>query len=120
MTDPIKAFMQANALTAPAFEPGSRYHGLDVTQWTRPDGTLVSYVRRRFVPPPEYFATLTEHRVTDGDRVDSLAARYLDDPQQYWRLCDANGVIRPEDLTDTLGNTVRITLPEGMGGGRDE
>ncbi len=28
MTDPLKAFMQANALTAPAFSPDSRYHGL--------------------------------------------------------------------------------------------
>jgi hypothetical protein len=120
MTDPIKAFMQANALTAPAFGPDSRYHGLDIVQWARPDGTLVSHVRRRFVPPPENFATLQEHRITDGDRVDSLAARYLGDPQQYWRLCDANGAIRPETLTDTLGGTVRITLPEGVPGARDE
>ena len=117
MTDPLKAFMQANALTAPAFPPGSRYHGLDTAQWTRANGEAVSYVRRRFVPPPESFATLSEHRVAEGDRPDNLAAKYLGDPQQYWRLCDGNGVMRPDELTETVGKRLRITLPEGVPGG---
>lgn len=116
MTDPLKAFLQANALTAPAFPPGSRYHGLDTAQWRRPDGEAVTYVRRRFVPPPESFATLSEHRVAQGDRLDNLAAKYLGDPQQYWRLCDANGALRPDELTETVGRLLRITLPEGVPG----
>lgn len=116
MTDPLKAFMQANALSTPAFAPDSRYHGLDIAQWTRPDGTAVSFVRRRFIPPPERFATLQEHRVAQGDRLDNLAARYLGDPQQYWRLCDGNGAIRPAELTETIGRRLRITLPEGVPG----
>jgi hypothetical protein len=120
MTDPLKAFMQANALTAPAFAPDSRYYGLDIAQWTRPDGQTLSYVRRRFIPPPQAFATQGEHRVEVGDRPDNLAARYLGDPQQYWRLCDGNGVIRPQELTDTIGQRVRITLPEGVPGGLDD
>ena len=116
MTDPLKAFLQANAITAPAFAPDSRYHGLDIAQWTRADGEVLSYVRRRFVPPPEHFATLSEHRVAVGDRIDNLAARYLGDPQQYWRLCDGNGALRPDELTETVGRTLRITLPEGVPG----
>ena len=76
MTDPLKAFMQANALTAPAFPPDSRYHGLETAQWIRPDGEPVSYVRRRFIPPPENFAPLSEHPVAAGDRLDNLAAKY--------------------------------------------
>jgi hypothetical protein len=117
VTDPLKAFMQANALTAPAFAPDSRYHGLDTAQWTRPDGEQVTYVRRRFVPPPENFAALQEHRVAEGDRLDNLAARYLGDPLQYWRICDGNGAIRPRELTETIGRRLRITLPEGVPGG---
>jgi hypothetical protein len=120
MTDPLKAFMQAQALTAPAFPPDSRYHGLDIAQWTRPDGTAVPYVRRRFVPPPENFGTLQEHRVAAGDRLDNLSARYLGDPQQYWRLCDGNGALRPNELTEAIGRVLRITLPEGVPGGLDE
>jgi hypothetical protein len=117
MSDPLKAFMQANALTAPAFAPGSRYYGLDTAQWTRPDGEPVPYVRRRFIPPPESLATMREHRVAEGDRLDNLAAQYLGDPQQYWRICDGNGAIRPNALTETVGKRLRITLPEGVPGG---
>ncbi len=119
MTDPIKAFMQANAITAPAFAPDSRYHGLDVVQWTRPDGLPLSYVRRRFIPPPENFRTRTGHVVSDTDRVDNLAARHLGDAEQYWRLADGNGVMRPNELTETVGRRIRITLPEGVPGGTD-
>jgi len=117
MTDPLKAFMQATALTAPAFSPDSRYYGLDTLQWTRPDGEPITYVRRRFIPLPENFATLREHRVADGDRLDNLAAQYLGDPQQYWRICDGNGAIRPDELTETIGKRLRITLAEGVPGG---
>lgn len=120
MTDPLKAFMQANALSAPAFPPDSRYHGLDTAQWQRPDGELLVYVRRRFIPQPQRFATMQEHRVQAGDRIDNLAARYLGDPQQYWRLCDGNGAMRPDELTQTVGRRVRITLPEGVPGAFDD
>ena len=116
MTDPIKAFMQANALESPAFSPGSRYHGLEIAQWTRPDGEVVNYVRRRFIPPPERFASLREVRIHAGDRPDNLAATHLGDPTQYWRLCDGNGVMHPDALTDTVGKRIRITLPEGVPG----
>lgn len=119
MIDPVKAFMQANALSTSAFAPGSRYHGLDTAQWAQPDGELVTYVRRRFIPPPENFATLQEHQIVEGDRLDNLAATYLGDSQQYWGICDANGAMRPDELTETLGKRLRITLPEGVPGGSD-
>ncbi|TBW39878.1 LysM domain-containing protein [Azotobacter chroococcum] len=117
--DPIEAFMQANALTIPLFPPTSRYHGIAAAQLTRPDGTTVAYLKRRFVPPPENFALLQEHMVAAGDRLDNLAARYLGDPQQYWRICDANGAMRPDELTETAGRRLRITLPEGIPGAPD-
>ncbi len=114
MIDPIQAFMQANALVAPAFPPASRYHGIATTHLTQPDGSTVVYVKRRFVPQPEQFSLLQEHRVTQGDRLDNLAARYIGDPLQYWRICDASGAIRPEELTETVGKPLRITSPEGV------
>ena len=40
------------------------------------------------------FATLGEHRVEVGDRLDNLAARHLGDPQQYWRLLLATPSLR--------------------------
>jgi hypothetical protein len=119
MTDPIQAFLQANALAPTAFPPTSRYHGLETGQWLRPDGRPVSYVRRRFVPQPDRFALLQRHTVAEGDRLDNLAARYLGDAQQYWRLCDANAALRPGALIETVGAELRITLPEGIPGERD-
>lgn len=117
--DPVEAFRQANGLTTPLYPPTSRYYGLGSAQLTQPDGTVVTYLKRRFVPPPEHFATLTEHQVVSGDRPDRLAAQYLGDPEQYWRICDANGTMNPPELTGTVGAYVRITLPEGIPGVND-
>jgi len=54
--------------------------------------------------------------VTSGERPDSLAARYLADPLLYWRIADANAVVDPNELTDTIGRRVDIPLPPGMPG----
>ncbi len=117
--DPVEAFRQANALTTPHYPSGSRYHGLAALQHTRADGTTVTYLQRRFLPQPEAFATLQEHAVAQGDRIDNLAAAYLGDPLQYWRICDANRAIQPAELTETIGRRLRITLPEGLPGVND-
>ena len=116
MNDPVQALFQARALKTTLFPPTSRYHGIDTATWTTADGRTVVYLRRRFVPPPERFALLQEHTVSQGDRLDNLAAQYLGDPEQFWRLCDANAAMHPEELTDTVGRTLRITLPEGLPG----
>jgi hypothetical protein len=117
MTDQLQAILQPPSLKTTAFPPTSRYHGIDTaTLKTRQRETTV-YLRRRFVPPPEQFSSLQEHTVTEGERLDNLAAQYLGDPEQFWRLCDANNVMRPTELTETIGRRIRITLPEGIPGG---
>ena len=50
------------------------------------------------------YATVATHTVTQGDRLDLIAAKYLGDPLMYWLICDANGAIRPDDLVETPGN----------------
>jgi hypothetical protein len=54
--------------------------------------------------------------VTQGDRLDNVTARYLGDPEAFWRICDANNAMRPNELTETIGRRLRITLPEGIPG----
>jgi hypothetical protein len=112
--DPVQAFLQGNALTPPAFPATSRYYGIATAQLVQPDGRTLVYVRRRFLPPTESFAPLQLVTVVAGDRLDNLAARYLGDPLQAWRLADANGAMRPEALVAQVGATVTITLPEGV------
>ena len=96
------------------FPPTSRYAGIEIARIEDGAGREIVYLRRRFVPPPERFALLQEHTVSEGERLDVITARYMDDPEQFWRICDANRAMRPDDLTATPGRRLRITLPEGL------
>ncbi|HEV3052035.1 MAG TPA: hypothetical protein VGX50_17125 [Longimicrobium sp.] len=98
------------------FPAGSRYHGVPVKTYTAPDGVSVAYLARRFIPPPERFSLLQEHVVSQGDRLDVLTARYLGDPEVFWRIADANNAMDPQALTREVGRRLRITLPEGIPG----
>jgi hypothetical protein len=116
MSDQLRALLQPAGLKTFLFPPSSRYHGVDVATTADADGKTIAYLRRRFVPPPERFALLQEHIVTQGDRLDNLTARYLGDPEQFWQVCDANNAMHPDDLTAEIGRHLRITLPEGIPG----
>ncbi|MDR6673193.1 LysM domain-containing protein [Xanthomonas sp. 1678] len=96
------------------FPPTSRYHNVPLTELTLPDGTVVPYLQRRFLPRVDGFSVLREHAVVEGERPDHIAARELGDPEAFWRLCDANGVMHPDALTDEVGGIVRIALPDGV------
>ncbi len=96
------------------FPINSRYYGIATVTLETQDGKQIVFLRRRFVPSPERFDLLTEHTVSEDERLDNITAIYLGDPEQFWRICDANGVIRPEELTETVGRRIRITLPEGI------
>jgi hypothetical protein len=116
MTDPFQAILQAVPLSATLFSPSSRYSGIDTAKLETAEGKTIIYLRRRFVPQPERFATLREHVVTQGDRLDNIAAQHLGDPELFWRICDANRVLWPEELTEPeqIGRRLRVTLPEGL------
>jgi hypothetical protein len=119
MNDPmqaLQAMLQAGGSDAAEFRPNSRYQGIGTAKLTTGDGRIIVFLKRRFVPAPQEFALLQEHTVIQGDRLDNITAKYLGDPEQFWRVCDANGAIRPDELTETVGNKVRITLPQGIPG----
>jgi hypothetical protein len=97
------------------FEPTSRYYNTPTTTLTVSDSNGrprdIRYLRRRFIPSAEGMTTLVEHTVIQGDRLDTITARYLGDPTQFWRVCDANNVQRPEEL-EVIGRVVKISLPQ--------
>jgi hypothetical protein len=107
---------QFASLPTVMFAPSSRYAGVETTTIVDWDGRIIIYLRRRFVPQPERFALLSEHSVTSGERLDHIAARAFGDPELFWRICDANRALRPEELTSEIGRRLRITLPEGVPG----
>jgi len=94
------------------FPETSRYHQLETAKWTSPAGREIVFLRRRFLPRTDAFTLLAEHQVAEGDRLDNVTALYLGDPEQFWRVCDANSAMRPEDLTAEINRTLHIPLPQ--------
>ncbi len=103
-------------MNLPKFPANSRYASTESTRLIRPDGTELVYLKRRFVPQPEQLAPWQAHSVVQGDRLDNLAARYLGDPELYWRIADANRAMRPDDLLQPVGRVLTLSLPDGVPG----
>ena len=94
------------------FEPTSRYYFKETGTYSAPDGREITYVRRRFLPRGEDLPLLVEVTIAAGDRLDLITHRTLGDPEQFWRIADANNVMNPFDLTATPGETIRVAVPQ--------
>ncbi len=88
--------------------PSSRWDG--AASYQRPvgddDAPIELYAPRLAAVP----ATVIQHLVQAGDRLDLLAWRYFGDPLQYWRIADANPTLDPDELLE-VGRT--ISIPQG-------
>ena len=94
------------------FEPTSRYYNIETVSRVQPDGRVVAYKRRRFLPRGEALLALMEVEVGQGERLDVLTARVLADPEQFWRVCDANNAMYPPDLVAQYGQRLRVPAPQ--------
>ena len=82
MDDPLRLLVEGASQPNP-FPATSRYAGLGTATHTRTDGTAIVYVTRRILPQGDALPLVQEHVVTEGERLDHLAWRYLGDPEQY-------------------------------------
>jgi hypothetical protein len=114
MSSPAQSMLSPTTAKITPFPVTSRYYGIDTATVQSPDGKTIIYLQRRFVPSADRFALLQEHTVKQAERLDNIAAQYLGDPEAFWRICDANSAMRPDDLTAVIGRRLRITLPEGI------
>lgn len=96
------------------FPVTSRYHSIKTAKLCNSNNLEVIYLQRRFVPSPTESPLQVEHTVTQDERLDNITARYLSDPEQFWRLCDVNNAMHPEELTSTMGRRLRINVMEGF------
>jgi len=94
------------------FDYTSRYYAIETTTYTAPDGTVIAYKRRRFLPQGDEMPQLAEAVVNQGDRLDLITARSLGDPLQFWRVADANNSMNPFELTIEIGRRLRIPMPQ--------
>ena len=94
------------------FSPTSRYYDIEIAKYVAVDGHEFVYLRRRFLPDARKMIVLNEHTVTEGDRLDNITAQHLGDPEQFWRVCDANEAMRLEELTSEVGRRLNISLPQ--------
>ena len=77
------------------FFPGSRYATAPQYSLTLPTGAVVRAVKP---PAPGSPSVLGYYRRQPGDRLDQIAARFLGDATQFWRICDADGAMVPDAL----------------------
>jgi hypothetical protein len=70
---------------------GSRYSATDVVEIRGSDDRVRRTLATRAISPPP---SALEQTVVDGERLDTLAARFYGEATKYWLLLDAN----PETL----------------------
>jgi len=113
--DPVQLLIDAGAIPSAPFDAASRYNGVPLkVHQPRPEVPGIACVGRRFIPAASSIGVAARYVVTGSDRPDSVAARSLGDALLYWRIADANAVLDPNALTDTLGRSIVIPLPPGM------
>jgi hypothetical protein len=88
------------------FTSNSRYSGLATYTVTLNNGRTVTATT---LPIAQRGPLLGYHPRIEGDRLDMLAARYLNEPTAFWQLCDANDSFSP----DALAARPLIGIPAG-------
>lgn len=93
------------------FPMNSRYRGVALRTRIGPDGSVETFVGRRIIPAMERYGVAGRRRLIAGDRIDRIAADAFGDPEQYWKICDANGDADPADAAGPPGRLIVIPLP---------
>jgi hypothetical protein len=88
------------------FFKGSRYETVPEGVFTDARGRQIPYKLLRIITDAPSIQTRT---VQSLDRLDMLAFQYYDDPEQFWRICDANLAVLPDELLE-VGRRLLIPL----------
>lgn len=94
------------------FDPTSRYYALETKTLLLDGGRMAAYKRRRFLPKGKDMTLMAEIAPPPGDRLDLFSARMLGDPLAFWRICDANDAMDPNELIDGSGRALRVPVPQ--------
>jgi hypothetical protein len=79
------------------FDSKSRYAQLDSYEVKDHRGRTVKVLP---VPDAPEETSIGIHLRLQGQRLDHLAQKYLDDPAGFWRICELNDVMHAEMLSE--------------------
>ena len=91
------------------FFKGSRYAKVPDTSITDASGRVITYKTTRFTPDTP---AVVGHKVVGGERLDHIAWQHYRDAERFWRICDANRALWPNDLLEQAA-ILRIPPSEG-------
>ena len=91
------------------FFKGSRYEKIDTNKITDSSGQVFVYKKIRLIPST---VGVIGYTVKEGERLDQIANNTFRDSQRFWRICDANLAMWPDDLL-LVGLTLEIPPSEG-------
>ena len=96
------------------FFKGSRYALVGEALIDDGKGHIVRYKKTRFIPETAgpMLPIGSMHMVRQGDRLDLIANLYFRDPERFWRICDANAILWPDELTAEPGDKILIPAAE--------
>jgi hypothetical protein len=92
------------------FFKGSRYETVVIDRITNAQGQMVPFKRIRFIPDTPARAAVI---VNQGERLDHISQRVYQDPELFWRICDANFALWPPDLAAEPGRIIKVPPAEG-------
>ncbi|MGF6289681.1 LysM domain-containing protein [Paraburkholderia youngii] len=90
------------------FFKGSRYEKVPEAVYVDASGRAIRYKTTRFIAHP---VALAGHRVVQGERLDHIAWQHFRDAERFWRICDANRALWPDDLLEVAA-VLRIPASE--------
>jgi hypothetical protein len=94
------------------FSANSRYAKMALYTATTSDGRHVQAVTLPL--PPQSVALAGFYQRPANERLDLVAARFLNDPTTFWQLCDANNTPVP----DALAARPLVGIPRGNPNGQ--
>jgi hypothetical protein len=92
------------------FARTSRYQVVPEAVYDDGSGRPIRYKLLRILPDPP---PADLHAVVQGDRLDRIANDAFGDPEQSWRICDANRAFDPDELVEETGR--RLVIPQSVG-----
>lgn len=92
------------------FFRGSRYADVPVHEITDSSGRVIRYKGIREIPDTR---AERAHVVRQGERIDIIAHEAFQDSERFWRICDVNQALWPNDLLIETGRRLLIPSSEG-------